>query len=154
MTFGILEFSRKTNKQIRFLHYHEFVRINLFVRFLGWFEDTKKSFRKYLIFTIVANFQPDRQTTLTPKRPNTKPYYETATSNEFPLSPMCNCNLIWHGGLGYFYPLMLLEVRKTNLTPSLFQLPSLGCFQSLCQIGQHKFKMISGLLLLLNLPPL
>ena len=125
---------------------------NSFVSFLGEFKDTKKSFRNYLIFTIIASFQPDRQTTLTPKRPNTKPYYETATSNEFPLSPMCNCNLIWHGGLAYFYPLMQLEVRKTNLTPCLFQLSSLLGFQSLCQIGQQKFKMVSVLLLPLNLP--
>jgi hypothetical protein len=42
-TFDILEFSQKTNQQI--------TATNSFVRFLGEFEDTKKSFRNYLTFS-------------------------------------------------------------------------------------------------------
>ena len=43
-TLGILEFSQKTNKRIRFYY--------LFVCFLGEFGDTNMSFRNYLTFTL------------------------------------------------------------------------------------------------------
>ena len=45
-TFGILEIFQKTNKRIRF-----FTMTNSFIRFLGEFEDTKKSFWNYLTFS-------------------------------------------------------------------------------------------------------
>ena len=50
MTFGILEFSQKTNEQIRFYYYDEFVR-SFFGRIWGY----QKSFRNYLTFRDLQN---------------------------------------------------------------------------------------------------
>ena len=49
--FDILEFHQKTNQRIRFNSKNEYA-----CSFLGEFEDTKKSFRNYLIFTRMAKF--------------------------------------------------------------------------------------------------
>ena len=52
--FGILKFSKKTNKRICFFNWNELVHL-----FLREFEDIKKFFRNYLTFnTLFGNSSP------------------------------------------------------------------------------------------------
>ena len=51
MFFSILRFLQKTNERNRFFCL-TVLKMNLFIRFLEESEDTKKSFRSYLTFTI------------------------------------------------------------------------------------------------------
>ena len=58
--FGVLKFSKK--KQMN--EFIVVVNMNLFIHFLGEFEDTKKSFRNYLTFSsviMISSVEIDRE---------------------------------------------------------------------------------------------
>ena len=59
MFFGVFDFLQKTNEGIRLYYYDTSSRL-VYVRFLEETEDTKKPFRNYLAFNILANSESRR----------------------------------------------------------------------------------------------